>query len=339
MKSDKKFERLINLMILLLEASRPMTSAEIRQTVPGYGDQKIETFKRTFERDKSDLREMGIPVERQTVDPFDEEPGYRIPKEKYYLPDLELSNDEVAALWVAAGLLKIEDPGSAWAALMKLGGTPPTEADDSSQLKWFSVDIGLNMRGLAKGFEAVSERKTVTFPYRSSSKPPTGKKSKAKTKASKRTQKRTVDPYGIVHRKGSWYLVGRDHDRDDQRSFRFDRMEGDLKILEPTASGPQFEVPEGFEPQAALAAPPFVQGDEVVAEARVLLDAPTALAIERSDPWVGLESADEGAIARIDVTDQAGFINWVLWLGEGAEIIEPPELREAIKERLEVMCE
>ena len=321
------FERLINLMILLLESSRPVSSAEIRETVPGYGQEKVDAFKRMFERDKQALREMGVPIESEPIDAFEEEPGYRIPKDKYYLPELELADDEIAALWVAAGLLKIEDPGSAWIALMKLGGDPHIQGgEDASQLKLFSVDLGLDIRGLATAFEAISERKTVTFRYRSSNE-----------KESRRG--RTVDPYGIVHRKGSWYLVGRDHDRDDQRSFRFDRMEGELHEVDPTQPGPQFEVASGFNPSAALAAPPFALGEDVIAEAVIALDAPTGLSLERNEPWVRLDRTTDGWTANVQVTDTDGFLNWVLLLGEGAEIKEPPEMREAILKRLEKLCD
>ena len=93
-----KAERLINLIAMLLETNRPVTLERIRSSIPGYQQASMSSFKRMFERDKSDLREMGIPIQVEPVDPFGEETGYRILKEEYYLPEIDFTPEEKVAL-------------------------------------------------------------------------------------------------------------------------------------------------------------------------------------------------------------------------------------------------
>jgi predicted DNA-binding transcriptional regulator YafY len=317
--SVRKAERLLNLVALLLETRRPVTAQQIRETVPGYGQEEWDSFKRMFERDKDELREMGIPVELAPTDAWEVEEGYRIPKDRYYLPELALAEDEMAALVLAAGLVRLEDPQAARSALLKL--SPDAPAPDAG-VPWLSANLGLAVPGLARAFAAVAERKRITFRYRSRS----------------GVQVRTLDPYGLVHRKGAWYVTGLDHATGQQRSFRIDRVEGELHQNDPGHPGPQFEVPPGFRPQEALEVPPFLQGDAV--EVAHLRFAPsTAWWVGREAPWLELVARDDGsAEATLAVSDVGGFVGWVLWYGEGVEVLGPPALRVAILRRLEETC-
>jgi proteasome accessory factor B len=318
----RKAERLLNLVAMLLETSRPVTAQQIRETIPGYDQDSWETFKRMFERDKDELREMGIPVELGPTDPWEVEEGYRIPKDRYYLPELNLAEDEMAALVLAAGLVRMEDPDAARTALLKLSGDAGPPAPGAARLPWLTADLGLAAPGLAKAFAAVADRKQVTFRYR-------GRQSE---------HTRTVDPYGLVHRKGAWYLIGYDHTSEQQRSFRLDRVVGDVHQLDPGHAGPDFAVPAGFRPQAALELPPFLQG-EVVATARVRFLPSTAWWAGREAPWLDLVPAGDGTSeVTLGVADVGGFIEWVLWYGDGAEVLAPPHLRDAIRQRLEELC-
>ena len=313
----RKAERLLNLIACLLETTRPLTPQQIQDTIPGYAGQSWETFKRMFERDKDALREVGIPLEER-------ESGYRIPKDRYYLPELDLADEELAALWLAAGLVRLQDPTAARTALLKLAGELPPEVE-RARLSWLSADLGLAVPGLPRAFEAVAERRTITFTYRGRS----------------GEQARTMDPYGLVHRKGTWYLVGRDHDRRENRSFRLDRITGDIRFTGSAGTRGEFEPPEGFRPEEALEMPPFVGrgGEAGVSLALVRFDASTAWWVERTHPWLRLEWAGRGdATARIAVTETAGFVSWLLSLGEGVELLEPAELRREVLARLEEIC-
>jgi proteasome accessory factor B len=319
----RKAERLLNLVAMLLETTRPVTAEQIRETIPGNDPDSWDTFKRMFERDKDELREMGIPVELAPTDPWEVEEGYRIPKDRYYLPELTLAEDEMAALVLAAGLVRMQDPDAARTALHKLSGEGAGPAPGApAGLPWFTADLGLAAPGLAKAFASVADRKQVTFRYRG--------------RQSDRT--RTVDPYGLVHRKGAWYLVGHDHGSGQERSFRLDRVVGDVHQIDPGHPGPEFEVPAGFRPQAALEVPPFLQGD-VVATARVRFAASTAWWVGREAPWLELAVGDDGTgEATLGVADVQGFLDWVLWYGDGAELLGPANLREALRRRLEEAC-
>src|SRR5688500_16511119 len=95
-----RIERLINLIAALLDGRRPLTASEIRERIAGYDSQSAEAFRRTFERDKAELRDMGIPIE--TVKDEDDNDAYVIPADKYYMPELDLQPDEIAALKLAA---------------------------------------------------------------------------------------------------------------------------------------------------------------------------------------------------------------------------------------------
>ncbi|MGH2718065.1 MAG: helix-turn-helix transcriptional regulator [Actinomycetota bacterium] len=356
-----KAERLLNLIVCLLETERPVTARQIHDIVPGYAGHGFESFKRMFERDKEALREVGIPLDLgPVVVEGQEEDGYRIPKDRYYLPDLNLGPEELAALWLAAGLVRLQDPGAARAALLKLSGDAPAAARaeaDRARLSWLSADLGLAVAGLPRAFEAVAERKTVTFRYRSTRSGETIETS------------RVVDPYGLVHRKGAWYLVGLDHRRGEQRSFRLDRVTGEIRFeSSPQVSpGPEFDPPVGFRPEEALELPPFVgrvspvevlanpRGSQAEAPAApagaisgngqpfpialVVFDAEVAWWVERSHPWLHLTpAAGGGAEGKIAVSDPDGFVSWVLSLGDGVEVLSPSALRQAVLTRLEALC-
>ncbi|MGQ0680270.1 MAG: helix-turn-helix transcriptional regulator [Actinomycetota bacterium] len=316
----RKSERLLNLIVMLLETPRPVTAEQIHRTIPGYGQDAWDSFKRMFERDKEELREMGIPLELTGGDAWDTDQGYRIPKDRYYLPDLDLAPDEVAALWLAAGLVRMNDPGPARSALMKL--TEQALPRSEGNLSWLTADMGLTSPNMAVALDSVAERKEVAFAYR-------GKQGVAT---------RSIRPYGLTHRKGRWYLVGHDGRAEQIRSFRLDRVEGAIRQAHPSRPGPEFSVPEDFHLEGYLERPPFVQG-EALSHARVRFDPSTAWWVERSHPWLRLEQAqDHSATALVEVADDSGFVSWLLGFGQGAEVLEPQHLRDLTRARLEQIC-
>ncbi|MGH2721422.1 MAG: helix-turn-helix transcriptional regulator, partial [Actinomycetota bacterium] len=189
-------------------------------------------------------------------------------------------------------------------------------------LRGMSADLGLAAPGLARAFAAVADRKRVWFRYR-------GRRGEST---------RTLDPYGLVHRKGAWYLTGADHTSGEERSFRLDRVAGEIHQVDPSHPGPEFDVPPGFRPQAALEVPPFLQG-EAVAEAELRFAPSTAWWVGREASWLELTpEEDGGAVARVGVSVVEGFLDWVLWYGDGVEVLGPPELRAVLRERLEQLC-
>src|SRR3954452_18427638 len=166
MASTDKLERLLNLTAALLETPRPLTADEIADRVFGYPSDKA-TFRRMFERDKDDLREMGIPIVLQDlvgIDPPSQ--GYRIPKDQYYLRDPGLEVDELAALHLAASAVRLEGVETT-AGLWKLGGAPdPVTAPDDDDMTALALPMDDRLVQL---FAAVGERATITFTYRGES--------------------------------------------------------------------------------------------------------------------------------------------------------------------------
>src|SRR6266545_4290597 len=152
-----RLERLTNLVSLLLETRRPLTLEEIVERVPGYPTER-ESYRRQFERDKATLREIGVPISLEALYAFDQETGYRIPREDYELPALDLTDDERVALHLAVTAVRLEGGGEAKEALLKLGGIEGAAAPTLAALP--------AVPALPALFDAYRRRARVTFRYR-----------------------------------------------------------------------------------------------------------------------------------------------------------------------------
>jgi proteasome accessory factor B len=201
-------------------------------------------------------------------------------------------------LHVAVTAVRLEGgPGPA-EALWKLGGREGDAANALAALPTVPALPGL--------FDAYRARASVTFRYRG--------------------EVRHVDPWGIVFRRGHWYVVGHDHDRNDRRSFRVDRIEGDVA----TGSAGSFAPPPRLEPGAMLGDEPWLYGDEEVVSARVIVDAAHATAVvdQVGDEAVVERRDDGGIVVELPVTNTDAFRSFVLGLLDGAEVVAPPDLRD-----------
>lgn len=301
-----RLERLINLVAALLEAERPLTSDELHHRLPGYAD-NTAAFRRAFERDKDVLREMGVPLVLEAVDPA--RPGvdgYRIPKEEYYLTDPGLEADELAAIHLAATAVQLEGARGV-EALWKLGGWVAEEGPPPAT----AALPGAAHLGAA--FAAISRRRPVTFSYRGA--------------------QRRVDPWRLAFRNGHWYLAGRDHDRDDERNFRLDRVAGDITVDE---SGEAFEPPADTPGQAV----PWQMGDEEPVTARLLVDADhVGWAVGQVGADAVESRRDDGSVVlTVHVTNRSAFRSFVLGFLDHAEVLDPPELRAEMVSWLEQLC-
>ena len=307
----RRIERLINLIAALLEARRPMTADDIREQIAGYDQPNFEAFRRAFERDKEALREMGIPLETVPTDPFsDQADGYVIRKEQYYLPDLDLEPDELAAISIAAqavvgagdeagtGLLKlsVDDVGG-------LGG---------GRIAW-GADVAAEQPTLGPLFSALLDRKPVALTY---------------TSAAGATTERTVEPYGLVHRRGNWYLVGRDREKGEDRTFKVSR----ISSVEQLDGG--YEIPAGFDAGARVAAEAWETGPEEIT-ATVRFDPPMKWWVEQNLRGHQQRSAGDGGIeVDIPVANAYAFVSWILEFGESVTVLAPEELKEALCRRV-----
>lgn len=304
---QRVIERLLNLLAFLLDAGRPVTADEIRHTVAGYGQEGDDAFRRTFERDKDLLRQLGVPLRLAPTDAWEVEQGYVLRGEEYALPDPGLTDEERAALWLAAQVVRMGGQSPDPAVLFKLGGAPP--AFSGAPL---GADIGGAAEVLVGLFTAVTEARLVGFEYRG--------------------RARRVRPYGLVHRRGHWYLVGPQAGEEKARAFRVDRLTGLQVGSRPGA----FTRPAGFRAATAVPAVPWDAGDEAI-EVTVRFDPSIAWWARRQLP-AGASVEDEaggGLIARFAVSALGPFIGWILGFDADAEVVSPPEVRQALLAHLE----
>ena len=307
-----RLERLINLVIALRETRRPMTAAEIRERVAGYGHSDHEAFRRMFERDKSDLRDLGVPVDTVPLDARDDRPAYRIDPKRYNLPDVSLEPDELAALALAVAATGLHDDAAA--GLLKLevaGGDPGAERPNPPPL-----GVSLDAPHREALVAAQVSRSAVRFRYR-----PIGRDA----------ADRTVDPHALVHRRGRWYLVGHDHDREARRAFRLDRIEGKVKTVGQPGS---FARPtEAVDVDDVIPAPP--PGAPEAAE--ILASEAVAWQVARRARGGGTPHDDGWVRFTVGVRDPDDFAAWALSFGPDVVVVGPQPRRDLVVERLKVL--
>jgi proteasome accessory factor B len=303
-----KLERLLNLTAVLLDTRRPLTAEELRERVEGYPPPG-PAFHRAFERDKDDLRVLGIPlrVERApaTDPPLD---GYRIDPGDYYLPDPGLEPDELAALHLASLTVRLEGLGER-EALWKLGGVVGTGAEPAAHgVASLPADPAL-----VPLFQAIVDRRQVRFGYR--------------------REQRTVDPWRLDFHRGRWYLTGFDHLRGDERNFRLERIEGQVAQGGPIImrAPPR---PEHTGPVAA-----WELGDEQPVTARMRVDsAHVPSAVRQLGPSVAVEHEPGGsAVFSIPVVNFEAFRTFLFGFLDHAELLEPIRWRDDVVRWLEAV--
>ena len=299
-------ERILNLLAFLLTVNRPVTAEEIRSTVAGYDQANDEAFRRMFERDKDLLRGMGIPMELAFTDAWEVEQGYVVPREQYELPDPGLTDEERTALWLAAQVVRLGGQPAGPEALLKLGGVPLAGAGEP-----LGADLGLAADTLGLVFQAVSDRRRLGFVYRD--------------------RRRSIHPYGLLHQRGHWYVVGASKENDEIRSYRVDRAR-EFTLGDTTDA---FDRPQGFSVRTAVPSAPWEAGEEDV-EATVVFDPDVAWwAIRQLPSHVTISSREDGSVeATLSVANPDAFIGWLLAFEEHAELVDPPALRDQLIARV-----
>lgn len=302
---SKVIERILNLLAFLLTVGRPVSAEEIRYTVAGYEQDEDEAFRRMFERDKELLRQLGISLERQATDAFEVEYGYVVPEGGYELPDPGLTDEERAALWLAAQAVRLGGQPAGPEALFKLGGVAGSVGGEP-----LAANLGEEVGLLGDLFTAVVEHRLARFEYR------------GKT--------RLFQPYGLVHRRGHWYLVGETRE-GEARAFRVDRI-SDLELRGEAAA---FARPASFDVERSIPDAPWEAGPEDLL-AEVVFDAEVAWWARRE---IGAnatitEEADGSLRAKLPVAHPDAFVGWLLGFVDQAKILGPPELRERLLARV-----
>lgn len=290
-------ERVLNLLIYLLESNSPVTADEVRQTVAGYENQTDEAFHRMFERDKDVLRRLGVPIKMEALDAWEIDYGYTVDPDEYAVPDPGLTQEERVALSVAARMVRLGGSHAGLDALLKLGGI-----ERGVGIEPLGADLGAEAETLGVLFAAITEHRSVTFDYRENT--------------------RVLDPYGMAHRRGHWYLLG--GTADGERLYRVDRMEA-IAVAEEADS---FSKPRGFDVKSIMDLQPWEAGSDPQVEAEVRFDADVAWWAART---LGLKEPEGELVTRVPVANRDAFIGWILSFGASAEVLGPPEIRDGIR--------
>ena len=308
-----QLERVTNLLALLLSARRHVTFEEIRNGLRGQYPDNLTAARAAFERDKAILRDEGVPIDSVVLGGDQAGmTGYRILRSDYELGELELDPDEAAALRVAVATIRL---GQSWGteALWKVD--LESSSDDAIDTP-MTANLPVDPR-LPTLHRALSDRRWVNFEY--NAKP------------------RDVAPYGLLARDGWWYLVGHDRSVGELRTFRVDRISGEIGV-----GHDEYDMPDGFDVRTVFPADPKLLPDNVdvgsdVAE--VLVDASdvgVVLGQYGADAVVD-ERSDGSTVFSIPCSNVRAFDQWLLGFVERAEVLSPPLLRAHVIEWLESM--
>ncbi|WP_232676882.1 YafY family protein [Nocardioides sp. R-C-SC26] len=319
--SAAKTERLMNLLIMLLVQRHFVAKSRIREIL--YADASDDAFERMFDRDKEELRSIGVPIELGSIDAyFDDEPGYRIQPDEFALPEISLEPDEAAVVGLASRVWQHQRLARATTeAVRKL--TASGADIDVTALEIAQPRLSADEPTFDVFFEAVIERREVRFDYWR-----TGQDAPSR---------RRLQPWGVTRYSGRWYVVGFDLDRADERIFRLSRVQGAVsKVGEPGA----YEVPADLDAAAVarrLAPTPHRVRAVVLAQ----VGAATPLRRDAVSVETGVTGPDGSDGWDRLIIDRAGggIADEICSFGPAVYVEAPPELRESVIERMAASVE
>jgi predicted DNA-binding transcriptional regulator YafY len=319
-----KLIRQLSLVAFLMAERRPLTARDVKGNVEGYSEMSDEAFARRFYSDRAELIQLGVPLHSQR-DEFTGEELYTLKSDQYFLNELQLDDDELAALQTALFLLEGEFAYSEplRLALQNLALGRPGPLDNPTpggvRVDMRDPDYSVEMSGrLTKLENAISKQRTIKFRYWTISRDREGE--------------RTVNPYALLNERGSWYLIGRDLDKDDVRTYRVSRIRGDIRFA--TRRERDFRAPEDFEITGYRGREPWQFGD-IQATAEIDLDPDTAWWVERT-----IERGEiEDGVFRTEYADLGQIAAWVLRQDGRARPLAPKELVDEVKRGLEAVAE
>ena len=312
--TTRKTERILNLTICLLVSGRFVSKGQIREAVEAYHGLSDAAFERTFERDKDELRALGVPIEVGNFEAlFDDEPGYRIRPSEFELPPIDLTADEAAVVGVAARVWQHASVAeSTMSALSKLraAGIEP----DTSQLASLEPSVQAQEPAFEPLWTAVLQRIRMSFTYRGGA-------------------KRTLEPWGLTSTKGRWYVIGRDIDRDAVRMFKLSRI-SDLpkRVSKPGA----YQVPDDLDLRslARSLAPAEPTASAVVAIRSGKAPALARRAEQLETATAGIELPSGFAVYRVGYTEIRHLSEEIVRYAADVVVVQPLELRQAVIDQL-----
>jgi proteasome accessory factor C len=331
-KDTEKLIRQLSLISYLMAERRPVTAPEIRRDVEGYSVMNEDAFARRFYADRSELEALGIQLAvEKPIDGLVEQENYSLPPENFHLPPIAFEDQELAALNTALQLL---DGEFAYAEPLRLALQQISWGRPSPLLAPEQRTVALGITGAAGGHDisqrlakietAIFRRKTIAFDYYTMERDDVGT--------------RRIDPYQLLYQGSQFYLVGRSHERRAIRVFRLSRIRG--KVAYVTKAEHDFTRPADFDPRLYADRIGWQFGDPV-GTAEIWLGERIAWQIERHFGRYGeiRPAAGDDRIFATAYANPRALIAWVLGLGENARILGPPELAEALRERVTLLIE
>ena len=321
-----KLIRQLSLVAYLMAERRPLTARDVKSNVEGYSEMSDEAFARRFYSDRSELIGLGVPLHSQR-DEFTGEELYTLRSENYFLNEIELDDDELAALTTAFFMLEGQfayaEPLRLALQNLALGrpGFPGPLVGTEARVTMSDPDYSPEMAGrLAKLETAISKGRTVKFTYWS-----IGRDDE---------RERTVNPLALLHDLSAWYVVGEDLDDENRRKkFRVSRIRSDIRFA--TRRERDFRFPADFSIDEYRGKPPWQVGD-VQGSARVDVHGDTAWWVARTLPNAG--SLDEG-VFETPYANVGPLASWVLRQNGRAAPLEPSELRKDVVDALALVRE
>ena len=320
-----KLIRQLSLVAFLMAERRAVTARDIKGSVEGYQEMSDEAFARRFYSDRAELLALGVPLHSQR-DEYTGEELYNMRSESYFLPPLELTDEELAALqtclYLLEGKFAYAEPLRLALQNLALGrpGFAEAPTETAMRVEVLDPEYSAEMQGrLGKLEGAISKQRTVKFPYWSISRD--------------EERERTVNPYALFQDAGAWYVVGEDLDASDERTFRVSRVRGEIRFA--TRRERDFRLPADFDVDRYRGRPPWQIG-EPVGEARIEVGGDTAW-------WVERTYGDSGRIENgVFVTQYSSLpllATWVLRQDGRAVPQAPDELRREVARGLRLVRE
>jgi proteasome accessory factor BC len=300
---------------------RAITARDVKSNVEGYQEMSDEAFARRFYSDRAELIALGVPLESQR-DEFTGEELYTLRSEQYFLPPLDLSDDELAALqtylYALEGRFAYAEPLRLALQNLALGrpGFPEAPTQTAVRVERLDPDYSLELQGrLSKLEGAISKQRTVKFEYWSISRD---------TKS-----ERTINPLALLNDNGIWYVVGEDLDAQNARKkFRVSRIRSDTRFA--TRRERDFRLPADFDVDEYRGRPPWQLGD-LAGEARIEVVPDTAWWVERAFGRAG--HVDDGVFVT-DYSSLEQLASWVLRQDGRAVPLEPDDLKRIVGQGL-----
>ncbi|MHB1390977.1 MAG: helix-turn-helix transcriptional regulator [Thermoleophilia bacterium] len=330
--TEKMIRQLSLVAVLMSQRGRGLDPRTIFDSVEGYNDggedQNFDSFTRRFYSDREELARIGINIVARH-DEYGEGDIYSLPPENYFLPAVEFSPDELAAL---NSCLCALDGQFAYSRLVRLalqslalgtGNALEDPVNDCFSINLMSSSFDDEVAAHQRVIESArSRRKTIRFDYGALS--------------HDGVEQRLVDPYAMMLTRGEWYLVGFSHERGAIRIFKLRRIQGHIGYASKNEHN--FEIPEDFRVQEYLSLEPWQLGP-IRGEARIEFS-------PRRGWWAGnvlagcgdLEmKADGGATFSTPYSNAAPLCSLVLGMHGDARITGPAEVRQEMSAILQMI--